>query len=149
MGKIDSEFEQITSRTPFWNGLWSKTESGLYFSKRKFDVQKFSFMRRNLFLQYPTSPKIEGWCSALPVLISLGSPMTMRVLQYPTSPKIEGWCSALPVLISLGSPMTMRVPATSKVSKVTKHRGNLPGNYVLGQKNSEGFSLGLKTSRSV
>ena len=30
MGKIDSEFEQIASRTAFSNGLWSRTEFGLY-----------------------------------------------------------------------------------------------------------------------
>ena len=30
MGKIYSVFEQIAFRTAFWNGLWSRTEVGLY-----------------------------------------------------------------------------------------------------------------------
>ena len=45
MGKIVSDFEQITSQTAFWNGLCSKTEVWLYSRSRctasRFGVSPF------------------------------------------------------------------------------------------------------------
>ena len=41
MGKIVSDFEQITFPTAFWNGLCLKTEVWLYFFMRTCDLDTF------------------------------------------------------------------------------------------------------------
>ena len=59
----------------------------------------------------------------------------------PTHQK-QGRHPAYLALISLGSPTTTLGAATEKVSRITKHKGNLASNYVLGQQNSKIFKYG-------
>ena len=50
-----------------------------------------------------------------------------------------------PLASSLGTSVTMLRTATEIVSRVNKQRDNHASSYVMGQKNSESISMGIKT----
>ena len=71
--------------------------------------------------------------------VSLVNTTINLLIEYANSKTMWGWSPKLLVLISLGSPTTMLEAAAECVSRVTKCRSNLAGNYDLGQKKSEGL----------